>query len=124
MHQRALKLHVIKFDPKYNDLREDQLKVLIDMMVNRINSVVNDHGFSRNTLTLVMEHIEIDLWSDNNGIADSFYRQEALDIDEIFNDIENDKGYIATINGLGRLNPKSCKIKTITKNQIFLEVVV
>jgi len=124
MHQRALKLHVIKFDPKYNDLREDQLKVLIDMMVNRINSVVNDHGFSRNTLTLVMEHIEIDLWSDNNGIADSFYRQEALDIDEIFNDIENDKGYIATISGLGRLNPKSCKIKTITKNQIFLEVVV
>lgn len=113
------KLAVVKYDfPE--DITEEQNEVLKIMMLNRIDSVITGCGFDRNTLTLVHDNMSLPIHDERQSMAEDYYRNERIVIDEMFTDVEDGKAYQSTLGDLARCQAKQFQVKQLTENQIFI----
>lgn len=113
------------FTVKYGfppELNEEQLEVLTTMVLNRIDSIVTHTSFNRDTLALVHAHMTPSRWDEENGGTENFYRREAMMIDEMFSDVEDDRAYRSTLGDLARCQCTTFSVQLITNNLIFLEL--
>lgn len=111
------------FTVKYGfpeELSEEQLEVLKTLVLNRIDSIVTGQSFNRDTLTLTQAYMKPSEWDVEHGGVEKFYRREAMMIDEMFSDVEDDLAYRSTLGDLSRCQPSSFKVQLITDNRIYL----
>lgn len=117
--KRQTELFVMKYDfPP--DLTEEQNEVLKIMMLNRIDSVINGYGFDRNTLSLVHDNMSLPIHDERQSMAESYYQNERIIVDEMFTDVEDGKAYQATLGALARCQAKSFSIPQMTETQVYI----
>lgn len=104
------------------DITEQQNDVLLTLLLNRIESVIMNIGFCRNTFNTVMSGIDLPQWDNWNGQEERYYQNEATIIDEMFTDIESDPRYLQTLSHLTNYTGCTFQVITITHDAVYIQL--